>query len=88
MTADQNILGLIDTSSKGRGAPLIGVELLHQVAMRPRNVFGARSLLKPKDFVGFILGHRSRPDPAGAPVAISVNCVTPAGKPAIEIRFK
>ena len=88
MTADQNILGLIDASGKGRRAPLIGVELLHQIAMRPRNVFGGRSLLKPKDFVGFILGHRARPEAVGAPVAISLSCVTPAGKPAIEIRFQ
>lgn len=88
MSADQNILGLIHASSKGRGAPLVGVEFLHQVAMRPRNIFGARSLLKPKDFVGFILGHRTRSESPATPVAISVSCVTPAGKPAIEIRFE
>lgn len=88
MAADQNILGLINASGEGRRAPLVGVDFLHQIAMRPRNVFGARSLLKPKDFVGFILGHRSRAETVGAPVAISLSCVTPAGEPAVEIRFK
>ena len=88
MTTHQDVLGLIDTRRQTRRTPVVGMEFLHQGAMRPRDLIARSALLKPQNLISFILGHRARPADVGlcAPrVALSISCLTPAGKPAVHI---
>ncbi len=88
MTSHQDIFGFIHPSSEGRRPPVIGMQFLHERAMRPRNFVARSSLLKPQDFISFILGHRTgatRPDVTRPRVSVTLNCLTPSGKAAVEI---
>lgn len=88
MTTHQDVLGLVDPRRQTRRTPVVGMEFLHQGAMRPRDLIARSALLKPQNLIGFILGHRARPALTGvsAPrVALTMSCLTPAGKPAVHI---
>ena len=88
MTAQQDFLGFIDTGGQISGPAVVGMPFLDKGAVRKHNVLAARALAKTQDFVGLILGHRSRTgaDFAVAPrVRLALSCRTPAGKAAVEI---
>ena len=88
MTAHQDVFGFVDTGSQTRRPPVVGMQFLHEGAMRARDVVARSSLLKPQNFIGFILGHRSTAAamPFAAPrVRLTICCRTPSGKPAVEI---
>ncbi len=88
MRAKQSILGLVYTGGQVRRPPLVGMQFLHQGAVRASHRLRIRSRLKPQDLVGLLFGHRSRPRIAGGPrVAIALSVFTPAGRPAVEIRL-
>ena len=85
----QNLFGFIDAGRQIRRTPVVGMEFLHQRAMRPHHVVTRRSFPKAEDLVRLFLG-QARPTPAAtvAPrVTVRVTCLTPAGKPAVQIRF-
>ena len=91
MPPRKNFLRLVDTSSEISGAPLVGVELLHQGPVRPRDVLGGRSRLQAKDLIGLLLGHRSVQATASAHIPrtrVSLCVLTPGGRPAVEISFE
>ena len=93
MSAHQDIFGFVHPGRHRGGAAVIGVVLLHQPAMRPRDLFPARAFRKAKHMVGLMVRHAHRsPRPSsrlGAPrVAVEVRCLTPAGKAAVEISFE
>ena len=67
MSAHQDILGFVDLGRQGRRPPVVGMQFLHERAMRPRDLFARGSLRKPQDFISFILGHAGRDAPAPAP---------------------
>lgn len=88
MATHEYVFGFVDAGSQGRRPPVIGMEFLHERAMRPRNIFPRGALLKPQNFVSFVLGHRRRSaalPPIAPRIAISLTCRTPAGKTAVEI---
>ncbi len=86
MSPHQHILGLIDSGSQVRRPPVIGMQFLHERPVRARNLFTRSALLKPESFIGFILRHRPRPsDRPVARIGIAISCLTPTGKPAVEI---
>ena len=86
MAADKNILGFVDASREIRRPPLVGMEFLHQRAMRVADVVRARSGLQAKDLIGLLLRHfaagRRRPPRC----RVTLRVFTPAGIPAIKIR--
>ena len=90
MAPHENVLGLVYTGGETRRPPLVGMEFLHQAPVRAGNIFRRRILRKSQDFIGLILRHRGAEAPAlTAPaVRVSVVCRTPAGRPAVEIRFE
>lgn len=91
MATQEDVLGLIDTSRQVRRSPMVRVEFLHQRAVRLDDRLARRTLLKPKNLIGLIFGHRAGALPgtiASARVAVTLTCRTPAGKSAVEISFK
>lgn len=86
----QDLFSFIHTGRKVRRPAVVWMKLLHQFAMGARNVARRRSLSKSEYFVSLVLGNRARPAPGpGVPrVTLTVRCLTPAGKAAIEIHLK
>ena len=88
MATKKDFLGLIDARGKIRRAPLVGMEFLHQRAVRARDSVGIRAGLQAKDLIGLLFRHfaggRSRP----ARCRVSLRVFTPAGVPAVKIRHQ
>ena len=89
MAAKKGFLSLIDTGSKVRRPPLVGMEFLHQRSMRARDEIGPRAGLQAKDLIGLLLGHFATGRGSTAPrVRIRMRVLTPAGIPAVKIRHQ
>ncbi len=87
MASKQHILRFIDAGGKIRRSPLVGMQFLHEGAVGPPNLVGARPLLKAKDLISLLLRHFSGPCRASAPrCRIIVSVFTPSGIPAVKIR--
>ena len=87
MAAEKNVLGFIDAGREIRRPPLVGMEFLHERAMRAPDLRGARPRLHAKDLIGLLFSHFAAP--ARAPVArcrIVLSVFTPTGLPAVQIR--
>ncbi len=87
----QNVLGLIDPGREIRRAPLVGMQFLHEDAVHTRDLVGPRTGLKAKDLIGLLLRHFSPGRNAAAvapPCRISLRVFTPAGLPAVKIRYE
>jgi hypothetical protein len=88
MSAQKNVLGLVDAGREVRRPALVGVELQHQGPMGTPDLVRPGARLKPQDLVRLLFRHRARLRPAVRPrVGIALSVFTPAGKPAVEIRF-
>ena len=85
MAAKKDFLGFVDASGQVRRPPLVGMQLLHERAVRARDVIGARTRLHAKDLIGLLFRHfaASRRSPPRCRVALRV--FTPAGIPAVKI---
>ena len=66
MATQKDFLGFVDTGGKIRRAPLVGMELLHQRAVRSGDVVGARAGLQTKDLIGLLLRHLAAKKPRAA----------------------
>ena len=55
MAAKKDFLGLVDAGRKIRRSPLVGMEFLHQRAMRAGDGVRARAGLQAKDLIGLLL---------------------------------
>ncbi len=91
MVTQEDIFGLINASRQIRRAPMIRVEFLHQRPVSPDDRFARRTFLKSKHLISQIFGHRAAVPvviPPPPRVGVTLICMTPAGKPAVQIRFK
>ncbi len=89
MRAKQSILGLVYTGGEVRRAPLVGMQFLHQGAMRPADVVTPRPRLQAKDLVSLLVRHfAARRRAALPPCRVALRVLTPGGKPAVKIAFK
>lgn len=91
MTSHQDVFGLIHSGGESRRPPLVGMQFLHERAMRPRNVVTRSAFLKSQDFISFIFRHRAaaaRPSASRPRVSVAITCTTPAGKTAVKINLK
>ena len=91
MTTHQDFLGLVDARSQRRRPPVVGMQFLHEGAMRSRDFVTRGALLKPQDLISFIFGHRaaemSAPRVDSARIRIVLACRTPSGKTAVKINL-
>src|SRR5438270_11773413 len=92
MTVKKRVLGLVDARREIRRPPLVGMEFLHQGAMRPADLVRTRPRLQAKDLISLLFRHfagRRSPDlTALPPCPIALRVLTPAGKPAVQVAFK
>ena len=89
MRAKKGILGLVYPGSEVRRAPLIGMQFLHQGAVRPADVVARRPRLQAKDLIGLLVRHfAARRRAALPPCRVALRVLTPSGKPAVKIAFK
>ncbi len=86
MATKKNFLGFIDTSREISRPALVGVEFLHQRAMRARDVIGACAGFQAKDLIGLLLSHFSAGRRRPPRRRVSIRVLTPAGIPAVKIR--
>ena len=86
MATKQNVLGFIDARRKVGRASLVGMQPLHQGAVRASDLLGARPGLKAKDLISLLLRHWPARRPALPRCRISLRVLTPAGRPAIKLR--
>src|SRR6476660_4889688 len=88
MSAHEKVLGRVDAGGEIRRAPLVGMQFLHQGAVRGADRIEPGIRLKPQDLVGFLLRHGPWfRTPARPRIAITLSVFTPSGKPAVEIRL-
>ena len=87
MASKQHVLGLIDTSRPIRRPPLVGMQFLHERAVRPADLGHARTGRNAKDLISLLFSHfaGSRRRRAEARIRITLHVLTPAGAPAVKI---
>ena len=89
MAAEQNFLGLVHAGREIRRAPLVGVQFLHERAVRPTYLERARSWFKTEDLQRLFFGHRAAARRLTLPrTRVFIDVFTPAGLPAVEISFE
>src|ERR1700688_1394593 len=89
MRAKQSILSLVYTGGEVRRPPLVGMQFLHERAMRSTDFVAPRPRLQAKDLIGLLVRHfAARRRAALPPCRISLRVLTPGGKPAVQIAFK
>ena len=89
MSAKKSVLGLVYTGRQVRRPPLIGMQFLHEPAMRATDLVPARPRLQAKDLVSLLVRHfAARRRVALPPCRIALRVLTPGGKPAVQIAFK
>jgi hypothetical protein len=89
MRTKQNFLGLVYTSGEIRRPPLVGMQFLHERAVRSADLVAPRPRLQAKDLIGLLVRHfAARRRAALPPCRVSLRVLTPGGKPAVQIAFK
>src|SRR5208282_2777225 len=85
MAPHQDVLRFIDAGGEVRRPAVVWMQLLHQIAMRPRYFTHRRAFLEAQNFIGLVLRHRARSSGLGlraraAPrVSVILSCATPSG---------
>ena len=86
MAAKKDVLGLVDPGREIRRPPLVGMQSLHQGAVRASDVLGARAGLKAKDLVSLLLRHWPAARRAPLPrCRVLLRVLAPTGRPAVKI---
>ena len=88
MVAKKDFLGFVDTGREVSRPPLIGMQFLHQRAMRAADVVGIRARLQAKDLIGLLFRHFSATRRARPRCRVRLRVLTPTGIPAVKIRHK
>ena len=85
---EQDVLGFVDTRRQERGPAEVGVQALHQAAVRLADIRRGGTRFKTKDLVGLLLSHGARTWRNTMPIAtIRLNVLAPGGKAAVKIRL-
>ncbi len=88
MFGQEDVLGFVDTGSKKRRSPHIGMNSLHKAAMGFSDLRRRSSSFKTKNLVGLLLGHAARTGRASLPRAtVRIKAFPPSGKADIKIRL-
>ena len=87
--SQQDVLGLVDPRGESGRTAVVWMKLLHERTVRPHDFFGARALRQAQDLVRLVAGHRAAASVPSLPrLALTLVCLTPTGKPAVEIRLQ
>ena len=86
MSTKQDFFGLIDPGREIRRAPLVGMEFLHQRAVRAADGVGARAGFQAKDLIGLLFRHFAAARRRPPRCRVTLRVFTPAGIPAVKIR--
>src|ERR1700733_7356384 len=57
MRTKQSLLGLVYTGGEVRRPPLVGMQFLHERAVRPADLVAPRARLQAKDLIGLLVRH-------------------------------
>ena len=88
MIGEQDVLGFVDPRRKDGRSAEIGMQALHQAAMRLADIRRGGPRFKTKDLVGLLLSHGARTWRNTLPVAVvRLRVVAPDGKAAVKIRL-
>ncbi len=88
MIGEQDVLGFVDARRQERRAPEVGVQALHQAAVRLADIRRGGPHFKTKDLLGLLLSHGARTWRNTMPVAtVRLRVVAPDGKTAVKIRL-
>ena len=87
MAAKQHVFGLIYAGREIRRPPLVGMQFLHERAVRAADLGHARTGRNAKDLISLLFSHfaASRRPRAEGRIRISLRVFTPAGSPAVKI---
>src|SRR3979409_1853895 len=88
MRAKQSILGLVYTGGEVRRPPLVGMQFLHERAVRAPDLVAARPRLQAKDLIGLLVRHfAARRRAALPPCPVSLRVLKPGGEPGAPVAF-
>ena len=88
MIGEQDVLGFVDPRRQERRSPEVGMQSLHQAAVRLADIRRGGPRFKTKDLVGLLLSHGARTWRNTMPVAtIRLRVIAPDGKTAVKIRL-
>lgn len=88
MIGEQDVLGFVDSRRQERRAADIGVQALHQAAVRLADIRRGGPRFKTKDLVGLLLSHGARTWRNTQPFAtVRLSVFAPDGKSAVKIRL-
>ena len=88
MAAKKDFLGFVDASGQVRRPPLVGMQLLHERAMRACDLVGASTRLHAKDLIGLLFRHLAATRGSPPRCRVGLRVFTPTGIPAVKIRNK
>ena len=88
MAGQEDTASFIDPVAD-KGGRAFPAHPLRQAAMRLADVRRSGSRLKTKDLIGLLVSHGARAWRSSLPaVTVRVSALTPAGRPAVKIRFQ
>ena len=88
MSARKSFLGLVDAGGKVGRPTLVGMEFLHERAVRARDIADARPRLQAKDLIGLLFRHFAPRRAAPPPCRVFLRVLTPTGRAAVKIRHQ
>src|SRR6185437_8458594 len=86
MAAQKSVFGLVDPGREIRRPPLVGMQFLHQRAMRTRDLGGGGARLHAKDLIGLLVRHFAGGGEAAPRCRVALRVFTPGGVAAVKIR--
>jgi hypothetical protein len=89
LAGERDVLGFINTRSREKRIHDLGVNALHQAALRLADFRRSGSIFKTRDLVSLLLSHGARSWRASQPVVtIRIRVCDPQGRPAIRFRLQ
>ena len=86
MIREQDVFGFVDPRRQEGRATEVGVQALHQAAVRLADIRRGSPRFKTKDLVGLLLSHGARTWRASQPIAVvRLRVLAPNGKTAVKI---
>ena len=85
--SQQDVLGFVDLRRQSGRPAMVWMKLLHQRPVGANDFLGARALRQAQDLIRLVARHRPAAIVPPPLLALTLVCLTPTGKPAVEIRL-
>ena len=85
--SQQDVLGFVNLGRQSGRPAMVWMKLLHQRAVGANDFLGARALRQAQDLIRLVARHRPAAIVPPPLLALTLVCLTPTGKPAVEIRL-